>query len=68
MKPTVGRIVHWYESYDKELKRPRAATIYEVSDLGTVTLFGFWPSAIPFEVPFSAKPEPGHWTWPERVA
>jgi hypothetical protein len=75
MKPSIGRIVH-YQSYGtpggEYLAEPRAAVITALvdgHDHGYVGLAVFNPTGMFFhtEVPFSADPKPGHWSWPPRV-
>ncbi len=68
MKPTVGRIVHYYGSDDGT---PIAAIVTEVSPGGeTVGLSCFrgesrWAEA---DVRHSKLPQARHWTWPPREA
>ncbi len=77
MEPSVGRIVH-YQSYGtpggEHGSLPRAAIITcLVSPTATepdrVGLAIFNPTGVFFNtsVPFSAEPEPGHWSWPPRT-
>lgn len=78
MKPTIGRIVHYY---DPEAQRVFAAvivdTLTEVDDLSSDTHVNLRPFAgAPFsdgdvaeDVPFSEKrTKKAHWFWPPRAA
>lgn len=72
LKPSVGRVVH-YQAYGTpggEYKSvPRAATITQVNEDGSVGLCIFNPTGLffPTSVKFSETPTPGHWNWPPRV-
>lgn len=81
-KPTVGRIVH-YQSHGspngQHQSLPRAAVITEVhyeprseEEEPKVSIVGLCvlnPTGQYFDrdVPYSAEPKPGHWSWPPRV-
>lgn len=71
--PSVGRIVHYqaYGSPGGEYPSvPRAAIITDVSDYGAkVALAVLNPTGMFFntDVPFSAEPKAGHWSWPPFV-
>ena len=77
MKPSVGRIVHyWYSSHEG----PIAAIITGVNPPGTcgdvketcdLTLFHshiLMPAVVAKPgIFFAEEPTPGHWNWPPRV-
>lgn len=77
-RPTVGRIVH-YQAHGspngQHKSRPRAAIVTEyepsqdIDGPGIVSLCVLNPTGMYFnvDVPFSAEPAPGHWSWPPRV-
>lgn len=74
MKPTVGRIVHYYsETADEELnKKPHAALVVHVyanpdAYVG-LQVFARLPKEYDMRTsaPFSETPKPGHWSWPPR--
>lgn len=77
MTPSVGRVVHYCSrgSADGRFPSvPRAAIITEVlqsinPDAPAVSLAVLNPTGLFFdqEVPYSAEPKPGHWSWPPRV-
>lgn len=80
MKPTVGRIVHYYMN-DNMCVSPAVVLV-----TNTDVNLDVWPDEIPIpygdelsllvhglirdyrlhSVPFSETPKPGHWTWPPR--
>jgi hypothetical protein len=67
MKPTIGRIVHYYSETDQE---PFAALVTAVLSGHLVTLTVFPPNTDMFTIDgasFSEAPTPRHWTWPPRV-
>lgn len=78
--PAVGRIVH-YHSYGTPggefLPEPRAAIITAVRSIVPdhpeltqyASLAVLNPTGMFFNenVPYSAEPKPGHWSWPPRV-
>ncbi len=72
MKPSVGRIVHYYQN---SAEVPFAGIITEVYhddnsvEEGLVNLYVFSP-ARPFykvQVRFSKEPARDHWSWPPKV-
>lgn len=79
MKPTPGRIVHFIPPTDnvgpKSIKLVAAivTSVYENQppSEGTdhVDLATFGTNSLYFQhcIPFSEKPEPGHWSWPAKV-
>ena len=80
MKPSIGRIVHYVNLGDKDGKYPpesQAAIITGVvsheTDTGGgapfVSLTIFYRTGIftMDRVPWSEKPERGHWSWPPLV-
>lgn len=80
-KPSVGRIVHYYEPANRDAAdyEPNAAIIVEVYPEGTVGLYVFPPLFFPPDdkdhtkpaykqhIHYSENPKPGHWSWPPRV-
>jgi len=76
MKPSVGRIVHYYTLGGAFSGKPIAATITETATENPyrspmdVGIFGMHHEAsIQLEsVSYSEKPKPGCWSWPPRVA
>jgi hypothetical protein len=68
--PSIGRIVHYTASCGDT--GPYAGIIVKVTDpgpAGVVTLVTFGEDSFYHnrDVPFSAEPQPGHWSWPPRV-
>lgn len=73
MKPSIGRIVHYYHTSGRD-PIPRAAIITGVELDGdplkvTLTIFEPDPDLRPNTVraTFSDEPAPGCWCWPPRV-
>lgn len=73
MKPTIGRIVHYLSLGSGDGKFPpetQAAIITGLSsnDDGRVSLKIFYKTGIfdMDQVPFSERPQRGHWSWPPR--
>lgn len=73
-KPTVGRIVHWYNFDGLSPEMPYPAIIVRVNNDTSVNLWVF-PRWIGDEggcveplVEFSENPASGRWTWPPRAA
>lgn len=68
LEPMIGEPVH-YQAYGtpggEYLPAPRAATITQVNEDGTVGLAVLNPTGLFFNssVPFSAEPKPGYWNW-----
>lgn len=64
MKPTIGRIVHWY-GYGGT--GPYAAIITDVHE-DTVSLTVFYPNMVPSNevAPYSEEPKWFHWSRPPR--
>lgn len=75
-KPSVGRVVH-YQSYGtpggEYRSHPRAATITQLNEDGTVGLCIMNPTGLFFTQsvsmggPEGTTPTPGCWNWPPRV-
>ena len=65
MKPTIGRVVHFYRP---GAKRPLAAIITDVRDENWVDLVVFRTSHIEHEgcVEFNAGPLARRWEWPPK--
>jgi len=65
VKPTIGRIVHFTGTTDKETY---PGIVVEVLDNGLVNLATFGKGSLYFNqgVPFSLHPQSGHWSWPPR--
>ena len=77
MKPTVGRIVHYYNLGDAEGRFPSAipqaslvAFVHPLDALGKVSLVVFYANdlgggffTMP-RVPYAVTPTPGCWSWP----
>ncbi len=70
MKPSIGRIVHYYTLQDAT---PRAAIISAVYEDGTVGLWTFPDPALcngigsAVAVPYAEAYAPGCWSWPPKV-
>lgn len=69
--PTVGRIVHYYPTVrepEDSFGLPQAAIVTLVFAPDTVKLQLFRPfgeaTRVQTNVPYSATPTPGHWSWP----
>jgi hypothetical protein len=76
LKPTIGRIVHyWYEKGDARELRSAPALITEVDDpeseSSAIGLAVFGSTNLTFyrHVPIGTLPKPAvhSWTWPERA-
>lgn len=71
MKPTIGRIVHYYPLDHQDGQEPFAAIITRLTGSeGIVFLYVMPPTSEPFTAIGSARsddPTPGCWTWPPRV-
>lgn len=74
-KPSVGRIVHYYDGLTAK-EPPNAAIVCAINDNGTVDLYVLPPHIWKDEhdrahyeenVPYSETPKIGCWTWPPRV-
>lgn len=66
-KPSVGRIVHYY---DGTVADPQPAIVSAINGTHDVCLTVFAVGASPtgfMRVPVSEKPTPGHWCWPPRA-
>lgn len=68
-KPTVGRIVHFWDTLDE----PWAAIVVRVVSGMDVELVVYWPSntivnGFKYDAihSYSETPKPGHWSWPPR--
>ena len=75
MKPTIGRIVHYYESPKGILPNPPLAAVvthvYGAGEETMVCLTVFPPFSSPYartSIQYSESPAPGCWSWPPRVA
>lgn len=66
MKPTVGRIVHYYHKNSQTV--PWAALVTRADQGGVgLTVFGHHNGNLLLDaVPQSDEPKPGHWMWPPR--
>jgi hypothetical protein len=72
-KPSVGRIVHFYQQNTDENPIPALVIgVYDDSGKVDLTVFGrsrfAEPTTMPgIDVPYSEAPKKGHWSWPPRV-
>lgn len=70
MRPTVGRIVHYYPVDENvRMRNPRAAIITDTYAETTVDLTVFDHAVASFGVEwirYSETPKAGHWSWPPR--
>lgn len=70
-RPSVGRIVHYYDNDDEvAFTPPLAAIVTAVITTHTVSLTVFDTNRAPYNVarvPASETPKAGHWCWPPRV-
>lgn len=70
-RPSVGRIVHYYDNDDEvAFTPPLAAIVTAVNGTHVVCLTVFAVDRSPYNVarvPASEKPMPGAWCWPPRV-
>ena len=70
MKPTIGRIVHFYPTDEAvRLRHPRAAIVTDTYGFSAVdiTVFDHAHTAYGVEwAAYSDTPKAGHWTWPPR--
>lgn len=68
MKPTVGRIVHYYsKTKNKLVSKLHAAVVAEVHVDGQATLTVLDPDGIHFKkAPQAETPTEGHWNWPPK--
>lgn len=70
-RPSVGRIVHYFDNDDEvAFTPPLAAIVTAVITTHTVALTVFGTNCTPYNVarvPASETPKAGHWCWPPRV-